>query len=62
MDIKTILLGAAVGFLSAAVTDLDSYVKSRKDDPSVSFDWTLAVIRWFKGALLGSGIGVGMAQ
>ena len=71
MDIKTVLLGAAVGsgikFLDLAVQDLESWYVVWKEDRTVKFDWRLAFLRWVKGAIQGTGwgtlggIGVGLA-
>lgn len=55
MNWKTIVAGAAIGFVSALLVDLDAWAKSKPGDGDrLPFDWGLALKRWVAGAVAGA--------
>lgn len=59
-DIKKIIAGAIVGFVTAAVVDVKKWSKWPKGTP---FDWSEAVKTWIAGAVSGAAaaLGIGVA-
>jgi len=57
MNIRTILVSALGGLLSAVIVDLDAWAKSDGD-----FNWKIAVVRWLKGLISGAIAGMGVSS
>jgi len=53
-QILLIALSVGVGLVSAVQTDMSSYKRAKRSDPTAKFDWGVAVPRWIKGALTGA--------
>jgi hypothetical protein len=59
MNYKPILAGALTGLAAAVKTDFDAWKKAPADS---KFDWTLALKRWFAGAVTGAFAGAGLGS
>jgi hypothetical protein len=51
------LKGAALGFISALLFDLQKW----NEAVGTSFDWKIAIVRWVKGAATGAAGAVGLS-
>lgn len=46
--------GAVIGAISAAAIDLEAFRKWQSWHDAVTYSWSLASWRWFRGAVLGA--------
>jgi hypothetical protein len=59
IDFVLILVLALVGTLTAMLEDWRRFAQARKLDPTLAFDWSVAIPRWVTGFL--SGFTAGLA-
>ena len=53
LALKHFVIGAAAGALAAAHVDYAAFVTWNSAKDALSYDWKVAVWRWFKGAVIG---------
>ena len=58
--LKGVLMGALSGLVPAILVDIHSYKNALEKDPSETFNWKLALIRWAYGAASGAATGAGL--
>lgn len=52
--LKQIGAGALAGLISAAAVDYSAFKRWKSFDEAVKYKWSLALWRWFKGAVIGA--------
>ncbi len=57
-----ILKGAITGAVVAGQHDLIAFKSWQSVQEAVNYQWSVAVWRWFQGAVLGAGAAVGLGQ
>jgi hypothetical protein len=53
--------GALAGLLSAAAVDFQAFRSWKSFNDAVTYDWTIALWRWFQGAAVGALAAAGIA-
>ena len=57
--LHNILMGVASGVTSAALGDFAAFKSWKSFDDARTYSWSLAIWRWFQGAIVGGLTGLG---